>query len=458
MNEYEKSPCIDEAVCFENNTVHYSKISEKLLLEQEKELHQRGFKYGHLTAVYCRQNVFFHPLVMVLQRIASEILFLNENSVKQVEDILFVSYFITDTEVDDGKAFGYEKTEVTIWGHRLYLYTKSDKEFADQEVNDSDRSCLFMTSGTTGAPDIVYKKNSVLEKEGRIIAERLRYKKDERILVIAPPFHAYCNAYACFAPAYSGACVTYMGNIATKQSILRNMQKEQYTVIISTPFYFDQLLDAEQLALPRLRVCSGGALTGRMKKSEIRFHNAYGSTETGAICIELYENGGSNVDVGSEYSDVKVFFRGEKGKANEGCISVETGHLMFKRIRKGNVEYISGTEWELNDIGFRDLRGNIVVLGRNDSIVNIGGEKVSLREVEEKICEIPNVKEAKAKAEVDKNNNTYIIAYVSLFDQSKVTDVRKGLLSVLPVSKIPREVVIKKALARTSTGKIKENQ
>lgn len=458
MKEYEKSSGIDEIVCAENNTVHYSKISEQLLSEQEKALHQQGFKYGHLTAVYCRQNVLFHPLVMVLQRIASEILFLNENSVKQIEDILSVSYFITDTELDDGKAFGYKKNEVTVWGRRLYLYTNSNKEFANQIVMDNDRSCLFMTSGTTGAPDIVYKKVSVLEKEGRIIAERLRYTKEEHILVIAPPYHAYCNAYACFAPAYSGASVTYMGNIVTKQSILRNMQKEQYTVIISTPFYFDQLLDVEQLALLRLRVCSGGALTGRMKKSELRFHNAYGSTETGAICIELYENGGSNEDVGSEYSDVKVFFRGEKGKANDGCISVETGHLMFKRIRNGKVEYISRTEWALNDIGFRDLYGNIVVIGRNDSIVNIGGEKVSLCEVEEKICEISNIKEAKVKAEVDKNNNTYIIAYISLIDQSKATDVRKELIPVLPASKIPRKVVIKKALARTSTGKVKENQ
>lgn len=458
MKEYDKSLDIDEVVCVENNTVHYSKISEQLLLEQEKALYQHGFKYGHLTAVYCRQNVLFHPLIMVIQRIASEILFLNENSVKWVSDILSVSYFISDTEMDDGKEVGYEKNEVTVWGRKLYLYTKLGKELADQEVKSNDRSCLFMTSGTTGVPDIVYKKVSVLEKEGRIIAERLHYTKEDHILAIAPPYHAYCNAYACFAPAYSGASVTYMGNIVTKQSILRKMQKEQYTVIISTPFYFDQLLDVEQLTLLRLRVCSGGALTGRMKKSEICFHNAYGSTETGAICIELYENGGSNEDVGSEYSDVKVFFGDEKGKANEGCISVETGHLMFKRIRNRKVEYISGTEWVLNDIGFRDLYGNIFVMGRNDSIVNIGGEKVSLREVEEKICEIPNIKEAKVKAEADKNNNTYIIAYISLIDQSKSTDVRKELLTILPVSKIPRKIVIKKTLAKTATGKIKENQ
>lgn len=457
MKEMKYNCISDETVCIENNTVHYSAFSEQVISDQEKALHCQGVKYGHLTAVYCGQNALFHPLVMILQRIASELLFLNENSVKQVRDVLSVPYFITDTEANDASELGYDKTELKVWEHRFFLYTKSDAVPDDRTVNDADKSCLFLTSGTTGTPDIVYKKLAALKKEGQIIAERLRYTKDEKILVISPPYHAYCNAYACFAPAYCGASVTYMRNIVTKKSILKTMQKESYSVIISTPFYFDQLLDAEELQSPRLRVCSGGAVTNGMKKSAIRFNNAYGSTETGAICIEMYECGGTNEDVGSEYCDVQVSFDHSRD-ANAGCLSVQTEHLMFKRIHRGKAELITGNEWALNDMGFRDSFGNIVVTGRNDSIVNIGGEKVSLREVEDKISEIPNIREVKVKAETDRNNHTYLIAYIALTDPCREVDVRKELLPVLPVSKIPRKVVIKEALARTSTGKIKEEQ
>lgn len=97
-------------------------------------------------------------------------------------------------------------------------------------------------------------------------------------------------------------------------------------------------------------------------------------------------------------------------------------------------------------------------MGRNDNIVNIAGEKISLREIEEKIYEIPNVREVKVKAEMDKNNNTYISAYISLYDRSAEINIRKELMGKLPLSKIPKKAEIRDALSRTSTGKIKENQ
>lgn len=77
-------------------------------------------------------------------------------------------------------------------------------------------------------------------------------------------------------------------------------------------------------------------------------------------------------------------------------------------------------------------------MGRNDNIVNIAGEKISLREIEEKIYEIPNVREVKVKAEMDKNNNTYISAYISLYDRSAEINIRKELMGKLPLSKIPK--------------------
>lgn len=84
----------------------------------------------------------------------------------------------------------------------------------------------------------------------------------------------------------------------------------------------------------------------------------------------------------------------KKQNVNESVISVETDYLMFKRIRNGKTQYIYGKKWILNDIGRRDSQGNIVIVGRNDNIVNIAGEKISLREIEEKIYEIPNVRES----------------------------------------------------------------
>ncbi|MFR5522537.1 MAG: AMP-binding protein [Lachnospiraceae bacterium] len=438
------------------DNVDYSQITDALLTIQENDLCQQGMKYGYLTAIFVRHNALFSPIVMVLRRFASEILFLNENSLERVNSILQISYYVTD--VDAGDIRGYSKTIVSIWKKNVYLYVKESMKQKKQKKANGEINYLFMTSGTTGAPDIIYKKSSVLEKEGRAIAEKLRYTRNDKILAIIPPYHAYCNAYACFAPASVGASVTYMNNIVTRQSIINTMRAGGFSVIITTPFYYDQILDTEELNIPRLRVCSGCAITERMKKSTIKFNNAYGTTETGALCIELYENGGSNEDVGTEYNGVRIIVDEKKQNVNESVISVETDYLMFKRIRNGKTQYIYGKKWILNDIGRRDSQGNIVIVGRNDNIVNIAGEKISLREIEEKIYEIPNVREVKVKAEMDKNNNTYISAYISLYDRSAEINIRKELMGKLPLSKIPKKVEIRDALSRTSTGKIKENQ
>ena len=145
------------------DNVDYSQITDALLTIQENDLCQQGMKYGYLTAIFVRHNALFSPIVMVLRRFASEILFLNENSLERVNSILQISYYVTD--VDAGDIRGYSKTIVSIWKKNVYLYVKESMKQKKQKKANGEINYLFMTSGTTGAPDIIYKKSSVLEKE-----------------------------------------------------------------------------------------------------------------------------------------------------------------------------------------------------------------------------------------------------------------------------------------------------
>lgn len=433
--------------CFiEGNTVDYSYVNKKEFNSLIEILISNGIKKCGNAAIYMNENSVFFPIVILLSKICNTILFLNSNSVSKICDLISLDCLITDTKLDG--EVNYKVHNVCFWDRIFYIYEKCERneEFCVSE----EVSYIFMTSGTTGDPDFVFKKTSTLYKEAFVISQRLKYKKDDVILAIAPPYHAYGNAYSCFAAALAGSKVTYLNNIVTRGSIRKVLKNTKFSVMVSTPFYFDQILDFPELEDFRLRICSGGKITKKIKQSELRIHNAYGSTETGAICIELYENGGANDDVGAEYSDVQISI--------DENIKIESEHLMDKMISNNQFIIPASNSWKLNDVGVRDENGNIHVLGRSDNIVNIGGEKISCTEVEELISEIENIKEVKVKALEDSNNHTYLVAYIVYKDKKIITNIRKELINRVPVAKIPKEIFVRESLQRTSTGKIKENQ
>lgn len=123
------------------DNVDYSQITDALLTIQENDLCQQGMKYGYLTAIFVRHNALFSPIVMVLRRFASEILFLNENSLERVNSILQISYYVTD--VDAGDIRGYSKTIVSIWKKNVYLYVKESMKQKKQKKANGEINYLL---------------------------------------------------------------------------------------------------------------------------------------------------------------------------------------------------------------------------------------------------------------------------------------------------------------------------
>jgi acyl-CoA synthetase (AMP-forming)/AMP-acid ligase II/acyl carrier protein len=112
------------------------------------------------------------------------------------------------------------------------------------------------------------------------------------------------------------------------------------------------------------------------------------------------------------------------------------------------------------DQGYFDQHGYLFIAGRLKEIVNRGGEKISLREIDEALLEHPQVTQAAAFALPHPSLGEQIAAAVIASDKSQVTEssLREYLSSRLAEFKIPSRIWFVDQLPRTATGKLRRDR
>jgi long-chain acyl-CoA synthetase len=113
----------------------------------------------------------------------------------------------------------------------------------------------------------------------------------------------------------------------------------------------------------------------------------------------------------------------------------------------------SAEGFSTGDIVSVDRNGCYHFLGRNKSVMNIGGLKVLPEEVEQELCSLPEVKEALVYSVPHDIFGERIIAEVIATNLNE-RSVRQHLRQRLSRYKIPSEIIFKTELMRTTTGKI----
>jgi acyl-CoA synthetase (AMP-forming)/AMP-acid ligase II len=110
------------------------------------------------------------------------------------------------------------------------------------------------------------------------------------------------------------------------------------------------------------------------------------------------------------------------------------------------------------DLFTADEDGYLYFVSRTDDIIKSRGEKVSPREVENAIYELPQVREAAVVGRPDPILGEAVIAYVVLAEGA-VMDEREVLAHAarrLESHKVPKRLIFRESLPKTSTGKIRK--
>jgi acyl-CoA synthetase (AMP-forming)/AMP-acid ligase II len=329
-----------------------------------------------------------------------------------------------------------------------------------------DEVCMQpYTSGSTGKPKGVLLTHGGQIWNTDIMRKALMADDTERALIAVPLYHknAMVGAVKPFLLA-GGSLVILPGFDALE--VIRAIDRYKVTYLTGVPAMYKMIL-AEREALGRhdvssvrYAVCGSAEVPDELLEEFRRVFGApigesYGLTEGGPVPI-------TNTRWGLKK-------RGSCGLAFPGCdvrlVDEAGGELITRNpgLAKGYWKLPEATAkkfrdgWlSTGDLMRRDADGYYYFVGRRDDMINVSGENLYPKEVEDILLQHPNLRDACVVPAPHDVKGEVPIAFVVAREAGRTTedDVRRFFLERGAPYAHPRKVVFLEALPLGGTGKI----
>jgi len=311
------------------------------------------------------------------------------------------------------------------------------------------------TSGTTGEHQACSKTAGQLLGEAAVLGRTFAVGAGDRVLATVPPHHIYGLLFGILMPILAGASFV-RDTPFHAETVAATARRRRATLLVSVPVHLRALNVLEEGSLPAMRrVFSSGAplpaptAAALIEQHGIRATEVFGSSETGGIawrvsetCTELWQPfPGIGVDV-----DVR------------GRLLLDSPFLPPTQARP----YVAGDRIEL-------VAGGFHLLGRSDGIIKIGGKRVSLAEVENRLLALPGVIDGAIAAVVAPGARGHELIAAVVVRPSTPRDegrspgewiaaLRSGLREWFDPVVVPRRIKIAARLPREANGKLRRQR
>jgi acyl-[acyl-carrier-protein]-phospholipid O-acyltransferase/long-chain-fatty-acid--[acyl-carrier-protein] ligase len=333
---------------------------------------------------------------------------------------------------------------------------------------ENDNAAILFTSGSEKDPKVVQLTHKNLASNIVNFSIHEGLTGDDIVLANLVFFHIFGLTVNLWLAFVKGMTMVSYANPTEFATICKIAREEKPTLMVGTPsFFWGYLQKSEPGDFESVRIMVAGAdkcpdalREGYMKKHGVTLMEGYGATETSPVVsansLEFNRPG----SIGKVIPNVQVKI--EHLDTGEECKTGEIGKILVKGdlIMKGylgqpelTAEAIVDGWYNTGDMGYLDEDGYLWHSGRFKRFVKIGGEMVSLVQVENvmekhlpegvKCCivEIP-----------DEIKGATIVAAVTE-DINKVAILRK-MGKELPNISLPRQFFVIEDLPMMSTGKI----
>ncbi|PRY97365.1 class I adenylate-forming enzyme family protein [Marinilabilia salmonicolor] len=333
---------------------------------------------------------------------------------------------------------------------------------------------IIFTSGSTAVPKGVMLTHENLMANTSSILRYLKLGIEDTVLVVLPFFYCY-GLSLLHTHLKVGGTLVLNNNFMFLGSVLNELKKYRCTGFAGVPSHFQILLrksdSFKESQFPDLRYVTQAG--GKLHKAfilefnqvfpEIKFFVMYGQTEATARLSYLPpsmlpQKAGS---IGKGIPGVQLKVVNESGQP---VAPGETGEIIAsgKNIMKGYFEDEEATGASIRngwlhtgDLGTVDEDGFIYLSARKKEIVKVGGKRVSPKEIEEVIVDMPGVVDCTVEGVEHPVLGEALKATVVRGAQSDISEekVRAFCSSRLASYKIPSEVVFKDQMVVSATGK-----
>ena len=349
-------------------------------------------------------------------------------------------------------------------------------------LENAKYSTILFTSGTTDNQKAIRLPSEVVYDATTNIMDYLKIRYDDIYYAILPFSHSFGigNVHTIFK---AGGSVVIADNTINLKKILDEIVEFKATFLAATPltlktmvdFFFKELIFAGE----NLRViCTNTGpmnpiisqkIIDNLKKTY--FYTYYGLTEASRstfYSFNLYPEKIESVGKQSPNVQVKVLdsHHNEVMPLEIGEIFVTGNNVISEYWNdedKTKKVFINGGMLT-GDIGYYDNDGFLYILGRKDDLVNIGGEKFSLVEIDKIIKELDFIEDAATIIKEDAAEG-HIVAFVVLKQgwgkeqnlprERMITEHCKRKMENY---KIPREIIFVDVLPKTESGKLRRKE
>ncbi len=318
---------------------------------------------------------------------------------------------------------------------------------------------IRFSSGTTGtSKGVILSHRSLLE---RVTAANrgLGIGPSDRVVWILPMAHHFAVSIMLYLRA---GAATLIVNSHLAADVLAAARRHGGTVLYGAPFHHS-LLAAEPSGQPwptlRLAVSVAASLPLKTARAfEARYglplSQALGIIEVGLPLLNLRARHEKPAAVGRPLPDYRVEVRagGELYVQGPGMFDA------YLRPWRRRQEVLEDGWFRTGDLASLDEDGDVTLLGRSHSVINVGGLKCFPEEIEAVLAEAPEVAAARVFGKENIRFGAVPVAEIESRDPAqppKVSELAARCRKALASYKVPASFQFVERIQRTANGKIK---
>jgi acyl-coenzyme A synthetase/AMP-(fatty) acid ligase len=413
------------------------RLLRELVAERQLGLASAGLRPGGTVALRLPPSVAYVVSLLAAWRSGGQVILLD--------------YRLTEHEID--LALAHLAPQLVVAARRAaggplsgyYEVAETVSALAGGRPAATDHVLVQLSSGSTGPSKVIGRTApSLVEEIDRYERVEGMPRRGESAVVLSSLSHTFGLIGVLLYNLYAGARTVVPRRLAALDILDAVAASPEVVTMFGVPFHYELLAGVSSPPpLPRLaRAISGGELVrpalpeAFASRYGIPLGQCFGMTEVGVIAM----------DVLAEYQGV--------GRPAPGIkVGVEGDELLVGMDRTPYIGAADPSRWHDGWLHTRDAAsidpatGSVLLRGRLDSQVAIGGMKVDLNEIEHTLTALPGVVEAVVVFD------GAIEAFLSLEDNVTPAAVEEALAVRLAPFKRPRLLNVVTRLPRTATGK-----
>jgi amino acid adenylation domain-containing protein len=347
--------------------------------------------------------------------------------------------------------------------------------------SSSDIAYVIYTSGTTGRP-----KGTAVEH--RSIVNTITWRKnayktgpqDAALQLFSYAFDGFITSY--FTPVVSGtrALLVSQEAVMDVDRIKNNIQRRRVTHMICVPTLYRVIMESltpgeartiKVITLAGDRVASSDLELARRKNAQLEIVNEYGVTEAAVLnTINRCRQAEATIAIGRPIGNTRLTVVNSSNRMQpigiygELCITgpgVARGYINNLELTAEKFYEDAGDTggWRTYRTGDRARwlpEGKVELSGRIDHQVKLRGYRIEPGEIENRLQDHHQVKEAVVMPVEKDGTEKYLAAYVVPADTGElsVTGIREHLSRSLPDYMIPAQYISLEKMPRTVNGKV----